>query len=65
MSRAIIQNSDYPSLDAAQTAIDRYFAERNSYFLANPKCADKKIWGKERVASEFHEGRNCKDPAYR
>jgi transposase len=65
MSRAIIHNSDYPSLDAAQAAIDRYFAERNAYFLANPKCAGNTIWGKERVASEFHEGRNCKDPAYR
>lgn len=58
MSRAIIHNSDYPSLDAAKAAIDRYFA-------GNPKRAGCKIWGKELVPSEFHEGQNCKDPAYR
>ena len=64
MSRAIIHNSDYSSLGAAQAAIDRYFAERNSHFAANPKRAGSKIWGRERVPSEFREGQNCKDPAY-
>jgi DDE superfamily endonuclease len=29
MSRAIIQNSNYPSLDDAKSAIDRHFEERN------------------------------------
>jgi len=62
MSRAIIHNSDYPSLDAAKAAIDRYFAERNTHFAENPKRAGFKIWGKERVPSEFHEGQNCKAP---
>lgn len=65
MARAIIHNSDYPSPDAARTAIDRYFAERNDHFRTHPRRAGKKIWGKERVASEFSEGQNCKDPAYR
>ena len=65
MARAIIHNSDYPSREAARAAIDRYFAERNEYFLRNPRRAGKKIWGKERVASEFSEGHNCKDPEYR
>jgi hypothetical protein len=65
MSRAIIRNSDYSSLQAALTAIDRYFADRNEYFTANPKRAGRKIWGKELVPSEFREGQNCKDPAYR
>jgi hypothetical protein len=55
MSRAVIHNSDYPSLDAARTAIDRYFSERNTHFAGNPKRAGSKIWGKERVPSEFHE----------
>ena len=54
-----------PSLEAAKAAIDRYFAERNTHFAANPKRAGFKIWGKERVPSKFHEGQNCKDPAYR
>jgi transposase len=65
MARAIMHNSDYPSLDAAQNAINRYFRERNKYFSLNPRRAGNKIWGKERVPSNFHEGQNCKDPAYR
>jgi hypothetical protein len=64
MARAIIHNSDYPSLEAAQNAINRYFRERNKYFSLNPKRAGNRIWGKERVPSKFHEGQNCKDPAY-
>jgi len=64
MSRAIIHNSDYPSLGAAKDAIDLYFRERNEYFFRNPKRAGYKIWGKERVPSEFQEGQNCKDPVY-
>ena len=65
MARAIIHNSDYVSLGAAKNAIDRYFRERNEHFSANPRRAGGKIWGKERVPSEFQEGQNCKDPAYR
>jgi hypothetical protein len=65
MSRAIIHNSDYPSLGAAKAAIDRYFGERNSHFAENPKRAGSKIWGKELVPGEFSDGQNCKDPAYR
>jgi transposase len=65
MSRAIIHNSDYDSLNAAKEAIDLYFRKRNEHFLSNPKRAGHKIWGKEPVASEFQEGQNCKDPAYR
>jgi hypothetical protein len=65
MARAIIHNSDYTSRDAAQNAINRYFQERNKYFSLNPKRAGNKIWRKERVPSNFQEGQNCKDPAYR
>jgi hypothetical protein len=65
MSRAIIHNSDYASLETAKHAIDLYFRERNEHFSQNPKRAGHKIWGKERVPSEFQEGQNCKDPAYR
>jgi hypothetical protein len=32
MARAIIHSSDYPSLEAAQIAIDRYFDERNQHY---------------------------------
>lgn len=65
MAKAIIHNSDYASLDEAKAAIDRYFAERNAHFLANPQRAGGKIWGKERVPNTFQEGQNCKNPQYR
>ncbi|MEF8719146.1 MAG: IS630 family transposase [Candidatus Accumulibacter necessarius] len=65
MARAIIHNSDYSSASEVMQAIDRYVSDRNSYFLANPKRAGKKIWGMERSKSEFDASNNCKDPEYR
>jgi len=65
MARAIIHNSDYQSLDAAKDAIDGPFANRNDHFRKYPKRAGRKIWGAERVQSEFRESNNCKDPLYR
>jgi hypothetical protein len=65
MSRAIIHNSDYPSIGAAQQAINDYFAQRNESFRNHPRRAGGKIWGSERVPNEFCEGNNCKDPLYR
>lgn len=65
MSRAIIHNSNYESVDASKSAIDLYFQERNQHFKENPKRAGNKIWGKERVIAEFNESNNCKDPRYR
>jgi len=65
MSRAIIHNSDYKSIDEAILAIDRYFRERNEHFQREPSSAGKKIWGKEREAPMFSEANNCKDPRYR
>jgi transposase len=64
MAKAIIHNSDYPSLAEAMRAIDRYFKERNEHFSAFPKRAGGKIWRLERVPSEFSEGHNCKDPRF-
>jgi transposase len=64
MSRAIIHNSDYPSVESAKEAIDRYFADRNAHFVEHPKRAGSKIWRTERVPSEFSEAQNCKDPRY-
>jgi hypothetical protein len=64
MAKAIIHNSDYPSVDAAVQAIDRYFNQRNEHFSQHPKRAGKKIWGEERVPSMFAEDQNCKDPRY-
>lgn len=65
MARAIIHNSDYPSVDACKAAIDRHFGERNQHFKAHPQRAGDKIWGKEIVPPEFSESNNCKDPRYR
>jgi len=65
MARSIIHNSDYKTLDEAKGAIDRYFADRNRYFVRHPKRAGRKIWGKERELADFSEANNCKDPRYR
>ncbi len=65
MSRAILHNSNYESVDECKQAIDRYFAERNRAFLNHPMRAGNKIWGKERVEAVFREENNCKDPRWR
>jgi transposase len=65
MAKAIIDNSDYDSVEEAMQAIDRYFADRNAHFAEHPRRAGGKIWGKERVPNVFHEGQNCKNPRYR
>src|SRR5262249_17894579 len=62
MARAVVQNSNYQSVDEAKAAIDRYFEKRNSYFVRNPKRAGRKIWGKEQEPAEFSESANCKAP---
>jgi hypothetical protein len=64
MARAVIHNSDYCSVDAAKSAIDKYFLDRNSHFGKNPKRAGKKIWGDEREQAVFSIANNCKDPRY-
>ena len=65
MARAIIHNSNYSSVDEAKEAIDRYFRERNQYFLDHPKVAGNKIWGNEPTPSRFSETHNCKDKRFR
>jgi transposase len=64
MARAVIQNSDYWSVDAAKAAIDRYFEERNAHFRNHPRRAGNKIWLKEREPAVFSESNNCKDPRF-
>ena len=61
MSRAVIQNSDYESVEVCKAAIDRHFADRNAFFRANPRRAGRKIWGQENTPSEFSASNNCKD----
>lgn len=65
MARAIIHNSDYGSVEDAQSAIDRYFSTRNEKFIQNPRRAGKMIWGNERELAVFSPSNNCKDPHYR
>lgn len=64
MAKAIIHNSDYESVEVCKAAIDRYFAERNAFFLANPRRAGRIIWGKEATPSRFSASNNCKSPKY-
>jgi transposase len=65
MSRAVIQNSDYKSVDDAKAAIDLYFSERNAHFRDHPRRAGGKVWGKEPGPARFAEFNNCKDPRFR
>jgi transposase len=65
LSQAVIQNSNYPSLDAAKAAVDRHFAERNKHFRKHPKRAGNKIWGKELVPPAFREGQSCRNLQFR
>jgi transposase len=65
MSRGILHNSNYGSVQECKAAIDTYFAERNRAFLKHPRRAGKKIWGKEQVEPIFKEENNCKDPRWR
>lgn len=64
MAKAIIHNSDYQSVDECARAINRYFSDRNKFYIQNPQKAGNKIWGKERVEPRFSESNNCKDPQY-
>lgn len=65
MAKAVVQNSDYASVDEAKKAIDRHFHERNEHFQKYPRRAGKKIWGCEIVPSEFSPSNNCKDSRWR
>jgi hypothetical protein len=64
IAKAIIHNSDYESVEVCKAAIDRYFAGRNAFFLANPRRAGRIIWGKEATPSRFSASSNCKSPKY-
>lgn len=65
MARAVIHNSNYPSVDAMRAAIDRYFTDRNQQFRDNPRRAGKRIWGAELVPPAFSDSNNCKEPHWR
>jgi len=65
MARAIVHNSDFDSVDAAQSAISSYFRERNAYFIRHPRRAGNTIWKLERHPSTFSEAGTFKDPKYR
>jgi hypothetical protein len=65
MAKAIIHNSNYASVEDCMAAIDRYFKDRNHYFVINPMRAGNKIWGTETTNATFSESNNCKDPKYR
>jgi len=55
----------YQSFEECKNAIDKYIADRNMYYLHNPKRAGDKIWGKELVLPSFRPSNNCKDPNWR
>lgn len=65
MSKGIIHNSDYQSIDECKKAIDQYFKDRNDYYQKYPKRAGNKIWGKETNVPIFDESKNFKDSRWR
>jgi transposase len=44
MTRAVVDNSDYPEPIHMKLAISKHFTERNEHFQYNPKRVGKKIW---------------------
>ena len=44
MTRAVINNSDYPDAVYMKLAISKHFSERNEHFRHNPRRVGKKIW---------------------
>jgi transposase len=44
LKKAVIHHSNYGSANEMKAAISLHFAERNAYFLENPKRVGKKIW---------------------
>jgi hypothetical protein len=44
MTRAVINNSDYPDVARMKQVISRHFSERNECFRHNPRRVGKKIW---------------------
>ncbi len=44
MTRAVINNSDYPNAAQMKQAISKHFSERNEHFKHNPRRVGKKIW---------------------
>jgi hypothetical protein len=65
LARAVMHNSDYPTLAAATRAINRYLEARNANFRGEPSRAGQKLWQLEPARCEFSEANNCKDPLYR
>jgi hypothetical protein len=45
MSRAVIQNSAYQSVDDAKAAVDRYFNEPNAHFKDHPAAGWREDMG--------------------
>src|SRR5208283_5333556 len=61
MTRAVVNNSNYPSTSEMKRAISRHFRERNEFFIQNPKRAGKKIW----ELDFFEDIENLKSGNYR
>lgn len=44
MTRAVVDNSDYPNPTEMKRAISAHFSDRNAHFEQDPKRVGKKIW---------------------
>ena len=55
MTRAVINNSDYPDATQMKQAISKHFSERNEHFRHNPRRVGKKIWEFDFFQQEIRE----------
>src|SRR5207302_7861827 len=51
MTRAVINNSDYPNAAQMKQAVSKHFSERNEHFRHNPRRVGKKICSRFRCTS--------------
>jgi hypothetical protein len=60
--RRVVGNTDHqPAILRNIGVFSGNGASHHSHFRKYPKRAGRKIWGAERVQSEFRESNNCKD----
>ena len=65
MAKAVLHNSDYPTLEECKVSIDTYLTDRNEHYRQHPCRAGDKIWGTELVEPGFKTTNNCKNPNWR
>lgn len=64
MARAILHNSDYPTLEDCKAAVTRYFSGSRRSFPQGSQACRKSDLGEGTSLVHLHETNNCKDPRW-